>query len=75
MSNNSPDPGVPQTGAKAITAGVVAAVVLAVLMALQAALADGHISSGEWVTIAIAGVVGSGLVGGATYGTKNKRKA
>lgn len=72
MSNVSPTPGTPQTPAKAFTAAIVAAVFLACLLSLYDALEDGGVTAREGVAIAIAGVVGTGLTGGATYQVKNR---
>ena len=56
--------------AKAIAA-FVATVAVAFLTALGSALTgDGIVTGPEWVTIALATIVGSGLVGGAAYVTR-----
>ncbi len=52
--------------AKAIVATVGAALVGG-LTALGAALTDNVVTPGEWVAVALGFIVGSGLVGGATY--------
>lgn len=52
--------------AKAIVAAVSGALVGG-LTALGTALADEVVTSGEWVAVALAVVIGSGLTGGATY--------
>jgi hypothetical protein len=52
--------------AKAIVAAVSGALVGG-LTALGTALADNVVTSGEWVAVALAVVIGSGLTGGATY--------
>ena len=67
---NSPDPGVPQTPAKALTAGLTAAAVGFLMFYVgdedpftKKDLAEGLVYS----------LIGSGLVGGPTYLTRNKR--
>lgn len=58
--------------AKAIAA-LVATPVVAFLSALGVALQTGNVvDGGEWVTIAIATIVSTGLVGGATYAVPAK---
>ena len=52
--------------AKAIVAAVGGALVGG-LTALSTALVDNNVTSGEWVTVALAVVIGSGLVGAGTY--------
>jgi hypothetical protein len=54
---------------KAIVAAVGGALVGG-LTALGVALVDEVVTSGEWVGVALAVVIGTGLVGGATYATK-----
>lgn len=55
--------------AKAVVATVATAVSMG-LGALAVALADETVTQGEWVTVAIAFLAGTGLVGGATYAAK-----
>lgn len=57
--------------AKAIIATVAAALV-AGLGALSTALTDEIVTPSEWVTIALATIVGSGIAGAATYFTPTK---
>lgn len=57
--------------AKAVAA-TVATVAVSFLGALGVAIADGAVSGQEWVTIAIATIVSTGLVGGATFITPAK---
>jgi hypothetical protein len=52
--------------AKAIAA-TIATIAVAFLGALGVAITDGEITAGEWVTIATATIVSTGLVGGATF--------
>lgn len=54
--------------AKAIAAAVGGALVGG-LTALQASLSDEVVTSQEWTTIALATIIGSGLVAGATFFT------
>ena len=71
MSDNSPAPGTPQTSTKAVVASVFSGVSTAVALWI----ADTPpVTSKEVVGWIIAGVVASGLAGGATYATKNKAK-
>ena len=51
---------------KAIAAAV-ATVAVAFLGALGVAVADEVVTTGEWITIATATIIATGLVGGATY--------
>lgn len=66
---NSPNPGVPQTGTKAYVATALSGLVIFV----GAWVADTDPVTGKevasWIVMAL---VGSGVVGGATYRTKNK---
>lgn len=64
VTSNSPK--VDLGPAKAIVAAVGGALVGG-LTALSTALADEVVTSGEWTTIALAVVIGSGIVGGATF--------
>lgn len=67
---NSADPSITLGPAKAIAA-TVATVAVAFLTALGTALqSDNVVTGSEWVAIALATVVGTGLVGGATYLTR-----
>lgn len=52
--------------AKAVAAAVGGALVGG-LTALQSALSDELVTSQEWTTIALATIIGSGLVAGATF--------
>jgi hypothetical protein len=52
--------------AKAVAA-TVATIAVAFLGALGVAITDNVVTGQEWVTIAIATIVATGLVGGATY--------
>ena len=54
--------------------GAVLGGVYSALVSLQAALGDDRVTSNEWVALVIAGLVGSGLVGGAVYAVPNKPK-
>lgn len=65
----SDSPAVTLGPAKAIVAAVGGALVGG-LTALGTALTDEVVTSGEWVAVALAVVIGSGLVGGSTYFTK-----
>lgn len=62
----SDSPKVELGNAKAIVATIAAAVVGG-LTTLGGALTDNVVTPGEWVAIALATIVGSGIVGGATY--------
>lgn len=57
--------------AKAVAA-TIATVAVSFLGSLGVAIADGAVSGQEWVTIAIATIVSTGLVGGATFITPAK---
>lgn len=70
---NSADPSITVGPAKAIVAAVGGALVGG-LTALSTALADNVVTSGEWVTVALATIVGSGVVGGVTYATRTTVK-
>lgn len=63
---SSASPKVTLGPAKAVVA-TVAAAALGGLTALSTALLDERVTGAEWVTVAIATIVGSGIVGGATY--------
>lgn len=65
-------PVVVTSATKAIVGGITAGVVGAA-GALTTALADGVISGGEWITIIVAGLVGSGIVSQSVYQATNKR--
>lgn len=54
-----------ETMAKAVIGGVLAA-----LGATQVALADGHVSATEWITVAIAAIT----VAGGVFGVTNRPK-
>lgn len=62
----SSSPAVTLGPAKAIVAAVTGALVGG-LTALGTALTDGAITPAEWVAVALATLLGSGLTGGATY--------
>lgn len=47
--------------------GAIAGALTGALTALSAALADGAVTSSEWVTVVLALLAGSGVVGGAVY--------
>ena len=67
---NTASPSITLGPAKAIAA-FVATIAVAFLTALGSALTgDGIVTGPEWVTIALATIVGSGLVGGAAYVTR-----
>lgn len=67
---NSADPAVTLGPAKAVVAAIGGALVGG-LTSLSTALAgDGIVSAAEWVAVALAVVLGTGLVGGATYLTR-----
>ena len=66
---NTASPAIDLGPAKAIVATIATAVSMA-LGALSVALADEVVTSGEWVTVAIAFLAGTGLVGTATYVTR-----
>lgn len=69
MSNYSPAPGTPQTGAKAYAATAVAFIVIFV----GAWIADdGGVTAKEVASWVLMSVIGSGLTGGAAYQTKNQ---
>ena len=70
MSNLSPDPGVPQTPTKALVSTVLTAIVA---FGLYYVGDDDPFTKKEIVEGIIYSLVGSGLVGGATFFTKNKR--
>lgn len=70
---NSSSPAITVGPAKAIVAAVGGALVGG-LSALGVALADEVVTSGEWVAVALAVVLGTGLVGGATYATRTTVK-
>lgn len=57
--------------AKAVAA-TIATVAVSFLGALGVAITDGAVSGEEWVTIAIATILATGLVGGATFVTPAK---
>lgn len=63
---DSSSPKVTLGKSKAVVAAVGGALVGG-LTALGVALADEVVTSGEWVAVALAVVVGTGLVGGATF--------
>lgn len=63
---NSSSPSITVGPAKAIVAAVGGALVGG-LSALGVALSDESVTSGEWVAVALAVVVGSGIVGVPTY--------
>ena len=72
MTNHSPDPGVPQTPMKALTAGLTAG-----LMAFGMFYVgdDGAFTKKEIIQGLLLAVPASGLVGLPTYFAKNKRTA
>ena len=57
--------------AKAIVA-LIGSAAVAGLGAYITAVSDNVVTSGEWAAIAVATIVGSGLVGGATYVAKTR---
>lgn len=65
----SDSPAVTLGPAKAIVAAIGGALVGG-LTALGTALTDEVVTSGEWVAVALAVVIGSGLTGGATFAVK-----
>lgn len=65
---SSKDPGVSLGPAKAVASGVTATVV-AFLTATITANADGAVTSGEWLTVALATVVGAAAGFGITFAT------
>lgn len=65
---------VPTKATKAQVGGVIGAAV-AGLGALQVALADGVVTSGEWVSVAVATLVALGAVFGSVYAVTNQPKA
>lgn len=71
MSNNSPAPGTPQTGAKAYVATGLAAVVAFVLYWIAD---EDPFTAKEAAEGAVAALIGSGVVGVPTYFTRNKPK-
>jgi len=66
---NSASPAITIGPAKAIAATVAAALVGG-LTTLGTALSDNVVTPAEWVAVALAVIVGSGIVGGATYVTR-----
>lgn len=71
MSEMSPDPGVPQTGTKAYVATAIA---FLVAFAGIWILDEDPFTQKELVGALLAAAVGSGLTGGGTYMTKNRKK-
>ena len=66
---NSPNPGTPQTGTKAYVATALSGLVIF----LGAWIADdGGVTGKEVASWVVMALVGSGVIGGATYRTKNK---
>lgn len=63
---NTASPSITLGPAKAVVAAVGSALVGG-LSALGVALADNVVTPGEWVAVALATIVGSGVVGAATY--------
>lgn len=63
---NTSSPAVTLGPAKAIVA-LVASAAVAGLGAFVTAVSDNVVTSGEWATIAIATIIGSGIVGASTY--------
>jgi hypothetical protein len=70
---NSADPSITVGPAKAIVAAIGGALVGG-LTALSTALADNVVLPAEWTAVALAVVIGSGVVGGATYATRTTVK-
>lgn len=66
---NSADPSITVGPAKAIAASV-ATVAVTFLTALGVAMTDNVVTPQEWITIAVATIVGTGLVGGSTFLTR-----
>lgn len=66
---NTADPSITLGPAKSIVAAVGGALVGG-LTALGTALADNVVTNGEWVAVALAVVIGTGLVGGGVYATR-----
>jgi len=72
----SPVPGTPQTADKAKTAGSLAGALVAALMALALYFDDRNGTNfTEMLTAIIAGLGSGGLVGAATFKTRNKAKS
>lgn len=69
-------PGTTQTNTKSIVAGILAGLIAALTATGLAVQKDSdageNVSRSELVTIALAGLVGSGLTGGATWKARNK---
>jgi hypothetical protein len=70
---NSADPSITVGPAKAVVAAVAGALVGG-LTYLSAALQDNVVSGQEWVNVALAVIIGTGVVGGATYATRTTVK-
>lgn len=73
MSSNSPEPGTPQTSAKAIASGVTGSAV-AFLSALIPAAEDNVVTGQEWLTVALFTVIGAAAAFGITWAVPNKAK-
>lgn len=75
MAGNSPAPGTPQTGSKAVAAGVVA-FIIAFLTALYATLQGrtdlDNAKPLDWFIIILGALVAAGGTAFAAYQTKNK---
>ena len=75
---STPDPGVPQSGTKAIVAGIAAGLIAGLSTLIPALNSDSpngsSLSGQEAAQVALAFVIGTGVVGGATYRVPNKRK-
>lgn len=69
--SNSPNPGVPQTATKSIVSGVGAGVVA--FLGFWIADTD-PFTSKEIGQAVLLGLIGSGLIGGATYAARNSPK-
>lgn len=70
MSNNSPDPGVPQTPAKAYVATALTCVVTFVMLWVAD---DDPFTAKEAAESAVQSLIAGGVVGVPTYLTRNKR--
>ena len=70
MEQHSPEPGTPQTYAKAIW-GMVTSFVFLAGATIMAAVADGRVTTQEWVAIFVAGF-GGPVTGGVVAKVRNK---
>lgn len=71
VETTSASPKITLGPAKAVVA-LIAAAVVGGLTTLGGALTDNVVTPAEWVAVALATIVGSGIVGGATYATTTK---